>query len=90
MSERAMYEIEDNVPIPAIQRRGGGGRKSAYRFDDLNVDQMFRVPFGEDSPKAVARRVQVAKTQAIKRHPERHYKVRTLIDHTGMGVWRTK
>lgn len=88
MSEHVMYEIEDGVPIPPIQKRGGGGRKSSYRFDDMAVDQSFLVPFGDDSPKTVARRVQVAKTQAVKRHPSRRYVIRTMIDGSGIRVWR--
>lgn len=90
MNEHVRYEIESGVPIPPIQRRGGGGRKSSYPFGDMEVDGSFLVPFDGDSPKTVARRVQVAKTQAAKRHPTHKYVIRTMPDGSGMRVWRVQ
>ena len=45
-----MFQIEDNVPVPAISGRGRGG--NVYPFEGLAVGQSFFVPNSESKPNA--------------------------------------
>ena len=47
---KTMFQIEDNVPVPAISRRGRGGE--TYPFEQLAVGQSFFVANSEDKPNA--------------------------------------
>ena len=47
---KTMFQIEDNVPVPAISGRGRGGE--TYPFEQLQVGQSFFVPNSEDKPNA--------------------------------------
>ena len=47
---KTMFQIEDDVPVPAISGRGRGG--NVYPFDQLAVDQSFFVPNSESKPNA--------------------------------------
>ena len=47
---KTMFQIEDNVPVPAISGRGRGG--NVYPFDQLAVGQSFFVPNSESKPNA--------------------------------------
>lgn len=42
--EKPMFQIEDNVEMPARTRAVGAGRQSQYPFDQLEVGQSFFVP----------------------------------------------
>ena len=46
----AEFQIEDNVPVPAISGRGRGG--NVYPFDQLEVGQSFFVADSESRPNA--------------------------------------
>ena len=47
---KTMFQIEDNIPVPAISGRGRGG--NVYPFDQLEVGQSFFVANGESKPNA--------------------------------------
>ena len=47
---KTMFQIEDNVPVPAISGRGRGVK--VYPFDQLAVGQSFFVPNSESKPNA--------------------------------------
>lgn len=47
---KTMFQIEDNVPVPAISGRGRGGE--TYPFEQLEVGQSFFVPNSESKPNA--------------------------------------
>ena len=47
---KTMFQIEDNVPVPAISGRGRGGE--TYPFEQLAVGQSFFVANSEDKPNA--------------------------------------
>ena len=47
---KTMFQIEDNVPVPAISGRGRGG--NVYPFDQLAVGQSFFVANDESKPNA--------------------------------------
>ena len=47
---KTMFQIEDNVPVPAISGRGRGG--NVYPFDQLEVGQSFFVANDESKPNA--------------------------------------
>ena len=47
---KTMFQIEDNVPVPAISGRGRGG--NVYPFEVLAVGQSFFVPNSESKPNA--------------------------------------
>ncbi len=102
MSENTRAEIEYGVAIPPAKRGGKGGRMSHYPFDSLVAPDetpdgkpaSFLEPLRNKPHKVVARNVQVAKNQYAKRHPGRHFTVRTVYDDdgttvVGVGVWRT-
>ena len=48
---KTMFQIEDNVPVPAISGRGRGGE--TYPFEQLAVGQSFFVANSESKPNAV-------------------------------------
>ena len=45
-----MFQIENDVPVPAISGRGRGG--NVYPFDQLEVGQSFFVANSESKPNA--------------------------------------
>ena len=47
---KTMFQIEDNVPVPAISGRGSGG--NMYPFEVMAVGQSFFVPNSESKPNA--------------------------------------
>ena len=47
---KTMFQIENDVPVPAISGRGRGG--NVYPFELLAVDQSFFVPNSESKPNA--------------------------------------
>ena len=47
---KTMFQIEDNIPVPAISGRGRGG--NVYPFDQLAVGQSFFVANDESKPNA--------------------------------------
>ena len=47
---KTMFQIENDVPVPAISGRGRGG--NVYPFDRLEVGQSFFVPNSESKPNA--------------------------------------
>lgn len=47
---KTMFQIEDNVPVPAISGRGRGGE--TYPFEQLAVGQSFFVANSESKPNA--------------------------------------
>ena len=47
---KTMFQIENDVPVPAISGRGRGG--NVYPFDQLAVGQSFFVPNSESKPNA--------------------------------------
>ena len=47
---KTMFQIEDNVPVPAISGRGSGG--NMYPFEAMAVGQSFFVPNSESKPNA--------------------------------------
>ena len=47
---KTMFQIEDNVPVPAISGRGSGVK--VYPFDQLEVGQSFFVANDESKPNA--------------------------------------
>ena len=47
---KTMFQIENDVPVPAISGRGRGG--NVYPFDQLEVGQSFFVANSEDKPNA--------------------------------------
>ena len=47
---KTMFQIEDNVPVPAISGRGRGGE--TYPFEQLQVGQSFFVANSESKPNA--------------------------------------
>lgn len=47
---KTMFQIEDNVPVPAISGRGRGGE--TYPFEQLQVNQSFFVANSESKPNA--------------------------------------
>ena len=47
---KTMFQIEDNIPVPAIFGRGRGG--NVYPFEVLAVGQSFFVPNSESKPNA--------------------------------------
>lgn len=49
---KTMFQIEDNVPVPAISGRGRGRGGNVYPFDQLAVGQSFFVANDEGKPNA--------------------------------------
>lgn len=47
---KTMFQIEDNIPVPAISGRGRTG--TTYPFDQLEVGQSFFVANTEEKPNA--------------------------------------
>lgn len=49
---KTMFQIEDNVPVPAISGRGRGRGGETYPFEQLAVGQSFFVANSESKPNA--------------------------------------
>ena len=47
-----MFQIENDVPVPAISGRGRGRGGNVYPFDQLEVGQSFFVANSESKPNA--------------------------------------
>ena len=47
---KTMFQVENDVPVPAISGRGRGG--NVYPFNQLEVGQSFFVPNSESKPNA--------------------------------------
>ena len=47
---KTMFQVENDVPVPAISGRGRGG--NMYPFDQLAVGQSFFIPNSESKPNA--------------------------------------
>jgi len=82
----ARCQIEKDVPLPPVSRRGGGGRSSIYPFAEMQTGDSFPVPFGDEDPKKVIRRVRTA--ILVFRRSHKDYKFRTRQDSTHIRVWR--
>ena len=82
-----MYKLEKEIDIPKIEK---SHRSWRYPIDDMEIGDSFLVPWLDDKPEQVARRVRGSITAAKKRHPTWNFTVRLAYDEKGIRVWRTK
>lgn len=77
-------EIRKDVPVPVYVKTG---RKHKYKFDDLQVGEMFEVTVEEGRRIKVRNTLTSGSRQAKKRNPGRDFLI--SITSAGVGVWRT-
>lgn len=84
----ANYSLEKHVPLPPVTRARGGGRGSIYPFADMTPgEDSFLVPFGDEDPKRVTRRVRTAILVFKRSHKDAKFRTRQEGD-SGIRVWR--
>ena len=75
-----MYKIEANIPVPAVVRAGGAGRKPKYPFADLKVGESFLVP--DKTMNKMGSTVTLARKRT-----GRNFTLRNV--EGGVRIWRT-
>lgn len=86
-----MYEIESNVPVPAVTRRARG---SAYPFADMKVGDSFFVGTKDDADDQRAVNRITAAARIFRKSNPQLAELRILArpitegDKAGVRVWR--
>ena len=80
-----MYKLDRNKPIPTIQRSHKSWR---YPLDEMEEGDSFLVPWLDDKPDTVVRRMRGAIDSAKKRHPTWKFTVRLSHEEKGVRIWR--
>lgn len=85
--ETATFTIQTDVPLPVIQRGGGGNRESKYPFAKLDVGNSF---FVKSTPKAFASTISGQNRKGKGMTPPRKFTLRAVNEGgvQGVRVWR--